>query len=90
MVKLEKDRQILLDYRYFASFLLFYDIDLAYILYQGVARLMNVTTLHETWLTTQYGNWKFEKIREIKLVMSYEELKKLPQMSKRIILRHFK
>ena len=75
LVKLEKDRQMFLDYRYFVSFVLFYDIDLAYILYQGVAWLMNITTLDEIWLTIQYGVWKFKKIRAIKLIMSHEELK---------------
>ena len=64
-----------LDYRYFVSFLLFYDIDLAYILYQGVAWLMNETTLDEIWLTIQYSVWTFNKIRAIKLIMSHEELK---------------
>ena len=75
LVKLEKDRQMFLDYRYFVSFLLFYDIDLAYILYQGVAWLMNKTTLDEIWLTLQYGVSTFKKIKAIKLIMSHEELK---------------
>ena len=75
LVKLEKNRQMFLDYRYFVSFLLFYDIELAYILYQGVAWLMNETTLDEIWLTIQYSVWTFNKIRAIKLIMSHEELK---------------
>ena len=75
LVKLEKDRRMFMDYRYFVSFLLFYDIDLAYILYQGVAWLMNKTTLDEIWLTLQYGVSTFKKIKAIKLIMSHEELK---------------
>ena len=74
-VKLEKERRMFLNYRYFVSFLLFYDIDLAYIFYQVVACLMNVTTLDEILLTIQYGVWKLKKTKTIKLVMSHEELK---------------
>ena len=75
LVKLEKDRHMFLDYREFVSFLLFYDIELAYILYQGVAWLMNETTLDEIWLSIQYGVLTFSKRRAIKLIMSHEELK---------------
>ena len=89
LVKLEKDRQMFLDYRYFVSFVLFYDIDLAYILYQGIAWLMNVTTLDEIWLTIQYGVWKFKKIRAIKLIMSHEELRNALTDEQRNYIRTF-
>ena len=90
LVKLEKDRQMFLDYRYLVSFLLFYDIDLAYILYQGIAWLMNETTLDEIWLTIQYGVWTFNKIRAIKLIMSHEELKNALTDEQRNFIKTFK
>ena len=90
LVKLEKDRQMFLDYRYLVSFLLFYDIDLAYILCQGIAWLMNETTLDEIWLTIQYGVWTFNKIRAIKLIMSHEELKNALTDEQRNCIKTFK
>ena len=79
-----------LDYRYFVSFLLFYDIDLAYILYQGVAWLMNKTTLDEIWLTIQHSVWTFNKIRAIKLIMSHRELKNALTDKQRDYIKEFK
>ena len=90
LVKLEKDRRMFLDYRYFVSFLLFYDIDLAYILYQGVAWLMNKTTLDEIWLTIQHSVWTFNKIRAIKLIMSHRELKNALTDKQRDYIKEFK
>ena len=90
LVKLEKDRQMFLDYRYLVSFLLFYDIEFAYILYQGIAWLMNETTLDEIWLTIQYGVWTFNKIRAIKLIMSHEELKNALTDEQRNCIKTFK
>ena len=75
MLKLKKGTLIFINYRYLVSFLLFYDIDLAYILYQGIAWLMNRTILDEIRATTQQGDWVLSKTRAMKLIMSHEELK---------------
>ena len=75
LLKLKKGTLIFINYRYLVSFLLFYDIDLAYILYQGIAWLMNRTILDEIRATTQQGDWVLSKTRAMKLIMSHEELK---------------
>ena len=74
VLKVDTSEQIFLTFRFFATFLLCYDLELSYIVYQSVAWMINRTPLDEIWCTVKYSVWDYLKTRAARLIMSHDEL----------------
>ena len=90
LVKQEKTGELFLTYRHLVSFVLFYDLGLAYLLYQIIAWLMNKRPLDEIWLSVQCDVWIFKRIRAIKLIIAHDELKDALTAEQKNHIRKFK
>lgn len=75
LFKSGKDVETLESYTHLAVFLLLYDLELAYVAYEGITRLFGLSTLDHVWMTIKYSAWNYNKIRAIKLIMEHEDLK---------------
>ena len=75
LLKLSRDGETLHSYTHLAVFLLLYDLELAYVAYEGITKLFGSSTLHHVWMTIKLSAWNYNKIRAIKLIMEHEELK---------------
>ena len=74
VLKVDTSEQIFLTFRFFATFLLCYDLELSYIVYQSVAWMINRTPLDEIWCTVKYSVWDYLKTRAARLIMFHDEL----------------
>ena len=74
VLKVDRSEQMFLTFRFFATFLLCYDLELSYIVYQSIAWMINRTPLDEIWWTVKYSAWDFHKTQAARLIMSHDEL----------------
>ena len=70
----DRSEHMFITFRVFASFLLCYDLELSYIVYQSIAWMINATPLDEIWGVVQYSVLDFLKTRAARLIMSHGEL----------------
>ena len=89
VLKVDMSEQMFLTFRFFATFLLYYDLELSYIVYQSVAWMINRTPLDEIWCTVKYSVWDFLKTRAARLIMSHDELENSLTEHQRDYLKSF-
>ena len=75
LFKLSRDGETFESYTHLAVFLLLYDLELAYVAYEGLTRLYGLSTLDHVWMTIKLSAWNHNKIRAIKLIMEHDALK---------------
>ena len=75
LFNLSRDGETFESYTHLAVFLLLYDLELAYVAYEGLTRLYGLSTLDHVWMTIKLSAWNHNKIRAIKLIMEHEALK---------------
>lgn len=89
VLKVDMSEQMFLTFRFFATFLLCYDLELSYIVYQSVAWMIDRTPLDEIWCTVKYSVWDFLKTRAARLIMSHDELENSLTEHQRDYLKSF-
>lgn len=90
LLKSNKDGELLEMCSYFAVFLLCYDLELAYIAYEGVAGLFGLSPVDYIWITIKHSSWNYNKMNAIELIMAYEELKDALTDKQRIYIQNIK
>ena len=60
LLKLSRDGETLHSYTHLAVFLLLYDLELAYVAYEGIAKLFGSSTLHHVWMTIKLSAWNLK------------------------------
>ena len=90
LLKSNKDGELLEMCSYFAVFLLCYDLELAYVAYEGVAGLFGLSPVDYIWITIKHSSWNYNKMKAIELIMAYEELKDALTDKQRIYIQNIK